>query len=392
MTRWRKRFLWGFAGGVLAVFVILAFRPSPVLVEIAKVTRGPIQITVNAEGRTRVRERYVVSAPVMGRLGRIELSEGDVVRPGTLLTVLIPAPLDTRSISQNQAALQAAEAEGRAASAQVEQARATLDQAQRERQRYEKLSETGVIAPKVRDDAVTAEAVAAKALEAAQFSASAARYRVETARSALLSATADTGAGAQAIRLRSPTAGRILRVLQESERVVTAGTPLIEIGDPAAIELVFDVLSSDAVKIAPGASILVENSGMETVLQGHVQTVEPSAFTKTSALGIEEQRVNIIGKLDESSAVLGDGYRIDGRIVVWSAPGVLKVPITALFRTSDSWTVFLVRGQHAVLQQVQIGHRNENEAEALSGVTEGDAVVRYPNDSLRDGSAVKTHS
>jgi HlyD family secretion protein len=320
----------------------------------------------------------------MGRLGRIGLSEGDAVKPGTLLTELIPAPLDARSISQNRAALQAAEAESRAASAQVEQARATLDQAQRERQRYDRLSETGVIAPKVRDDAVTAEAVATKALEAAQFSASAARYRVETARSALLSATADSGAGAQAIRLRSPVAGRILRVLQESERVVPAGTPLIEIGDPAAIELVFDVLSSDAVKIVPGARILVENSGTETVLQGHVQTVEPSAFTKTSALGIEEQRVNIIGKLDESSAVLGDGYRIDGRIVVWSAPSVLKVPITALFRTGESWTIFLVREEHAVLQQVQIGHRNENEAEVLNGVAEDDTVVRYPNDSLRD--------
>src|SRR6516225_946882 len=388
MTRWRKWFLWGFAGGVLAVFVILTFRPSPVLVETASVTRGPIQITVNAEGRTRVRERYVVSAPVMGRLGRIELSEGDVVKPGTLLTELIPAPLDARTISQNRAALQAAEAESRAANAQVEQARATLDQAQRDRQRYERLSETGVIAPKIRDDAVTAEAVAAKALEAAKFSANAARFRVETARSALLSATADAGAGAQPIRLRSPANGRILRVLQESERVVQAGTPLIEIGDPAAIELVFDVLSSDAVKIAPGAAILVENSGTETALQGHVQTVEPSAFTKVSALGIEEQRVNIIGKLDESS-VLGDGYRIDGRIVIWSAPSVLRVPISALFRTGDSWSVFLVRGGYAVLQTVQIGHRNENEAEVLSEVTEGDLVVRYPNDSLRDRARVK---
>jgi HlyD family secretion protein len=327
----------------------------------------------------------------MGRLGRIELSEGDTVKPGTILTELIPAPLDTRSISQNQAALQAAEAESRAASAQVEQALATLDQAQRDRRRYDGLAETGVVAPKLRDDAVTAEAVAAKALEAAKFSANAARFRVETARAALQSATAD-GAGGHSIRLRSPTSGRVLRVLQESERVVQAGTPLIEIGDPGAIELVFDVLSSDAVKITRGAPILVENSGTETVLQGHVTTVEPSAFTKLSALGIEEQRVNIIGELNTWSDVLGDGYRIDGRIVTWSAPNVLKVPITALFRTGDTWTVFLAREQYAVLRQLQIGHRNENEAEVLSGIGEGDLVVRYPNDSLRDGTRVKSQN
>ena len=387
MTRWRIWFLGVFAAGSVVAFVIVAFRPGPVLVEIAKVTRGPMQITVNAEGRTRVRERYVVSAPVMGRLGRIELSEGDVVKPGTLLTELIPAPLDSRTISQNRAALQAAEAESRAANAQVEQARATLDQAQRDRRRYERLSETGVIAPKIRDDAVTAEAVAAKALEAAKFSANAARFRVETARSALLSATADAGAGAQPIRLRSPANGRILRVLQESERVVQAGTPLIEIGDPAAIELVFDVLSSDAVKIARGASILVENTGTETVLKGHVQTVEPSAFTKVSALGIEEQRVNIIGKLDESS-LLGDGYRIEGRIVIWSQPNVLRIPISALFRTGEAWTVFTVNEGRAVLQTVRIGHRNDSEAEILEGISEGRIVVRYPNDNLKDGSRV----
>jgi HlyD family secretion protein len=179
-----------------------------------------------------------------------------------------------------------------------------------------------------------------------------------------------------------------LRVLQESERVVQAGTPLIEIGDPAAIELVFDVLSSDAVKIAPGASILVVNSGTETVLQGHVQTVEPSAFTKVSALGIEEQRVNIIGKLDESS-VLGDGYRIEGRIVIWSQPNVLRIPISALFRTGEAWTVFTVNQGRAVLQTVRIGHRNDSEAEILEGISEGRTVVRYPNDNLKDGSRVR---
>jgi len=146
------------------------------------------------------------------------------------------------------------------------------------------------------------------------------------------------------------------------------------------------------VKIAPGASILVENAGTETALEGYVQTVEPSAFTKVSALGIEEQRVNIIGKLDESSAVLGDGYRIDGQIVIWSAPSVLKVPISALFRTGDSWTVFLVSGGYAIRQNAQIGHRNENEAEVLSGIAEGDIVVRYPNDGLRDRARVRTQN
>jgi HlyD family secretion protein len=391
MARWRNWFLGISAAGVLVVLVILAFRPNSVLVEVANVTQGSMRMTVNAEGRTRVRERYVISAPVMGRLGRIELSEGDAVKPGTILTELIPAPLDTRSINQNQAALQAAEAESRAANAQVEQASATLDQAQRDRQRFDRLVETGVVAPKVWDDAMTAEAVATKALEAAKFSANAARFRVETARAALQSATAD-GAGGHPIRLRSPTSGRVLRTLQESERVVQAGTPLIEIGDPGAIELVFEVLSSDAAKITRGAAIMVENSGAETTLQGHVTTVEPSAFTKVSALGIEEQRVNIIGELDESSNVLGDGYRIDGRIVIWSAPNVLKVPITALFRTGDAWTVFLARENHAVLRQVQIGHRNENEAEVLSGIGEGEVVVLYPNDSLRDGTRITSQN
>jgi len=389
MRHWINWILGIFAAAVVLALVILAFRPSPVLVEIANVTRGPMRITVNAEGRTRVRQRYIVSAPVMGRLGRIGLSEGDAVRPGTVLAELIPAPLDTRSISQNEAALQAAEAENRAANAQVEQARAALDHAQLERRRADQLLENGIASPQARDDAVVAESIAAKALEAARFSANAARFRVETIRSALLSATAESGSRTQAIPLRSPARGRVLRVLQESERVVQAGTPLIEIGDPAAIELVFDVLSSDAVKVVPGASILVENWGAETVLQGHVRTVEPSAFTKISALGIEEQRVNVIGELDQPSDVLGEGYRIDGRIVTWSAANVLKVPISALFRTGDSWTVFLVRQEYAALQNVQIGHRNENEAEVLSGIAEGDVVVRYPNDSLRDRARVR---
>ena len=388
MKHWRKWIIGISAAGALFALVILAFRPSPIPVEVAKVASGPMQITVNAEGRTRVRQRYIVSAPVAGRLGRIALSEGDAIKPGVVLAELIPAPLDTRSVRQNENALQAAEAESRAATAQVEQARAVFDHAQSERRRADQLQENGIVSAQLRDDAIVAESSAAKALEAAKFSANAARFRVETIRAALLSADSGASADTQPITLRSPSAGRVLRVLQESERIVAAGTPLIEIGDPSALELVFDVLSADAVKIVPGAAILIENWGTETVLHGHVQTVEPSAFTKISALGIEEQRVNVIGDLDDAPDALGDGYKIDGRIVVWNTLEARKIPISALFRTGDSWSLFTVRGAYARLQKVEIGHRNENDAEVLAGIEDGDIVVRYPSDSVKDGTAV----
>jgi HlyD family secretion protein len=349
-----------------------------------------MRITINAEGRTRVRERYVLSAPVSGRLSRIGFSEGDAVKPGTVVAELIPAPLDTRSVQQNEAALQAAEEESRAANAQVEQARAVLDHAQTELRRAEQLLKNDVVSRQFRDDAAVTESTAARAFEAARFSANAARFKVETARSALLSAGTDSSsANARPVTLRSPASGRVLRVLQESERVVVAGTPIIEIGDPFAIELVLDVLSVDAVKVKPSAPIFVENWGNETELHGHVRTIEPSAFTKISALGIEEQRVNIIGELDEFAAGLGDAYRIDGRIVIWEAQTVIKVPISALFRTGASWSVFTVQDGYALLHKLQIGHRNESEAEVLSGLSERDVVVRYPNDNLRDGSRVR---
>jgi HlyD family secretion protein len=367
--------------GIAAAIYLL--QPVPLQVETAQVECGPMQVTVSAEGRTRVRDRYIVSSPIEGTLGRVEVKEGHFVKRGTILTSVSPAPLEVRSERQRQAALQVAEAERQAAEAQVAHARLDLEHAKRELDRIAGLVRHGVRPSQDLDAAQTAESTAHEALAAATSAAGAAAFRVEENRAALLK-----GAG-HAIPIRSPLDGVVLRIIQQSERIVAPGDPVAEIGDRRRLELVFEILSTDAIKIEPGAAVIVHNWGGEKTLQAGVRLIEPSAFTKVSALGVEEQRVNVIADLIVDEPSLGDGYRIEGDIVVWESAEPLQAPVSALFRNGTEWNVFVVEEGRAFARAVTIGHRNEKNAEVLSGLVEGEVVVLYPDDRLSHGKRVQ---
>jgi HlyD family secretion protein len=378
--------------GLFVALVFLAFRPEPIVVEVAEVACGPMQVTVDVEGRTRVRDRFVISAPVGGRLGRIALREGDDLKPGAVITWLTPAPLDTRTIRTGVAGVRAADAERLAAESNFEKVKVASDQARRDRERIEELAANGIVSRHQLEQAVLAAESAEKAYDAALRVSEAAAFHAEEAEAALLSAEDDEPsehALNSQIPIRSPVGGRVLRVVQKSERVVSAGDPLIEVADAREMEMVFEALSSDAVKIPDHAGVLVEQWGGEEVLRGSVRRVEPSAFTKVSALGVEEQRVNVVASLSDPQSLLGDGYRVEGRIVIWQEPSVIKLPISALFRRQETWHVFVVSAGVAAARPVQIGHRNDADAEVLAGVIEGETVILYPSDIISDSVPVR---
>lgn len=378
--------------GVAAAFVFLAFRPEAVVVEIAEVACGPMQVTVDVEGRTRVRDRFIISAPVGGRLGRVKLREGDDLKPGAVITRLTPVPLDTRTIRTSVAGARAADAERRAAESNFEKARIARDQTRRDRDRVEQLAANGIASRHQLEQAALAQESAEKAYDAALLVSQAAAFHTEEAAAALLSARQDDPSEdslISEIAIRSPIGGRVLHVLQKSERVVSAGDPLVEVADAGEMEFVFEALSSDAVKIAAGAEVLIEHWGGEELLRGTVRRIEPSAFTKVSALGVEEQRVNVVAALTDPETLLGDGYRVEGRIVIWQEPSVTKVPISALFRRDASWSVFVVSAGIATVRPVRIGHRNDTEAEVLAGLIEDETVILYPSDVIADGVSVR---
>jgi HlyD family secretion protein len=378
MTLGRKHLGWGAAGLATVALVVLALRPTPVPVEIGVVARGPLQVTIDEEGRTRVRDRYVVVAPIAGRVARIPLDEGAPVTRGMVVAQVSAAPLDPRSREEAAARLRGAEDAGRAALAAVSEARAALDQASRTRARAESLFARSLLSAEQREITALAETTAARQVEAADFRSQAAAHDVEVARAAQA-----TGGGS-VLRLLSPVRGRVLRIPEKSERVVAAGTPLLELGDPSRIEIVVDLLSQDAVKVHSGDRMLVEGWGGDRPLEAHVRVVEPSGFTKVSALGVEEQRVNVIADLDESPPQLGDGYRIEARVIQWEGTA-LKVPASALYQDGAQWRVFLAQGGRARSRAVTVGHRNPDEAEIVAGLVAGDSVIRHPTDKLADG-------
>ena len=382
---------------VLVALAWLVFRPAPVRVELGRVERGRLVVTVDEEGETRVRERYVVAAPIAGRVARLTLEPGDPVQPGTVVARMHPVPLDPRTRAEAAARLEAAQAALREASAQVGNARAALEQAQRTAARSRQLGRSGTIGKEEQELAELDETTRGKDLEAAQFAEKAAAYNLEAARAALM---APGGDGNQAlvaacesgepgcIELRSPVAGRVLRVPEKSERVVSPGTPLLEIGDPQQLEIVVDLLSTDAVKVHPGATMLVEEWGGPEPLAARVRRVEPSGYTKLSALGVEEQRVDVVADFTGDTGGLGDGYRIEARIVVAEADDALLVPSSALFRRQGEWHVFAVAGGRAMLRPVRIGRGTPQQTEVLDGLSAGDEVVLHPSDQVADGVRV----
>jgi len=371
----------GLGAALVGLAAFTLFRPVPVPVEVAPAARRTLQVTVDEEGETRVRDRYVVASPVAGRVARIALREGDAVRPGSVLARVFPAPLDPRTRDQAAARIDAADDARRAAEASVAQARAAHEQAHRSWERARQLATQNLIAPEERERAELEETTRARELESAAFRAQAAVHEVELARAAL-------SADGQPIAIRSPVAGRVLRVPEPSERVVLAGTPLVEVGDPSKLEIVADLLSAEAVQVRPGAAILIEGWGGSEALRGRLRIVEPSAFTKVSALGVEEQRVNVVGDFVDPPGSLGDRYRVEIRIVVWQRDSVLTVPTSALFRRGDTWIVFVVEQGRARQRDVVVGHRTPLDVEITGGVREGDVVIRYPSDRVAEGVRV----
>jgi HlyD family secretion protein len=384
----------------VAALVVWLFRPAPVLVDVGSVERGTLVVTVDEEAETRVRERFAVAAPVTGRLERIALDEGDPVEAGTVVARVHPSPLDPRALAEAQARLEAALAMEHEAEARVHRAQAALKQARRSARRARELAAADALSDEARELAELEEITRAEELEAAEFGARAARFESRAARAVLLAAgeAVDSSDGlvrpcgdrdSNCLELRSPVKGRVLRVLEESERIVAAGTPVIELGDPSAIEIVVDLLSSDAVKVKAGARVLIENWGGDEVLSGRVRLVEPSGFTKISALGVEEQRVNIIVDLPERPESLGDGYRLDTRIVVWEGDDILKIPSSALFRYGEAWSVFVVESGRARRRVIEIGRRSARYAELKDGLREGQLVILHPSDQVEDGVRVE---
>jgi len=382
--------------GVIVVLGIVAAAMWPESIEVnaAKVERGPLQVTLDEDGETRVRERFVVSAPVAGRLQRIELEPGDrVVRGKTVVARLSTADaplLDPRTRVELQAAVEAARAAVGQVQSERDRSTAELTRARTTLERQRQLMKAGAIASDTLDAAETAVATAEEASKAAVFAVSRSEHELQLAR-ARLQAPAPAG---RSVEVVAPVNGVILKRLRESESVVPVGEPLIEIGDPARIEIVADFLSTDAVRVQQGALVLIDGWGGSDPLQGRVRRVEPAGFMKVSALGVEEQRVNVLIDFDDPAAAgrLGDGYRVEVRVVMWSEPDVVKVPVGGLFRRGDAWAAFVIDGDLVRLQPVQLGQRNDVEGQVLGGLMPGQTVVLHPPDTLADGARVNVRA
>ncbi len=376
---------------VVAGILAAALWPDTLEVDVVTVTRGPLQVTLDEDGETRVRERFVVSAPVSGRLGRIELEPGDPVVAGkTVLARITSADsplLDPRTRSELAAGLEAANAAVGQARAVRARTVAELDRARTTLRRQQELMKAGAIASDNLESAETAVMTVEESLRAAEFAVARTEHERELARARL---QAPTGAG-RAVTVVATVNGVVLRRLRESETVVPVGEPLLELGDPSRIEIVADLLSTDAVRVAAGNRVLIEQWGGNRALEGRVRRVEPSGFMKVSALGVEERRVNVIVDVADgadAARALGDGYRVEVRVVVWEQADVVTVPVGALFRRGEGWAAFLVENDVARLQPIELGQRSDTTAQVVKGLVPDQTVVLHPPDTLTDGGRV----
>ncbi|MGF1601481.1 MAG: efflux RND transporter periplasmic adaptor subunit [Thermosynechococcaceae cyanobacterium] len=434
-----RRLPYWLAGLGLLTLAVLAFRPQPIPVDLGTVKRGTLAVTVDAEGKTRVRDRFTVAAPVTGRLNRIDLDPGDPIQQGTIIARIDPLPLTTQvreaqarlrelqaqktgvdtqrpktaALAQAEAQIQAAIATQQQTEAQRQEARATLAQTTRDRQRAQELEAAGAQSRKVREDAELAETRRQQEFKVAQHQVQVAIANVASARKALAVLQAErkdpdylkevyqaqiasteaslTNLADEARRtvVRAPSSGNVLRVTQQSARFVQAGDPLLELGQSTQLELVIDVLSADAVQIKPGDAIKIEHWGGEQSVQAQVRYIEPSAFTEVSALGVEEQRVNVIANFTNAPTSIGDGYRVEAQIVVWEGKDVLKVPLSALFRCEDqAWCTFVAEQGKAQKRQVAISQRSDLEAVIDQGLRDGEQVILHPTEQIKTGQSV----
>lgn len=400
-----RRLLLGLLGLAVLCGIVYAFMPQPVPVDVAVIAPARLSVTVNEDGKTRIRERYIVSTPLAGQLRRVELDPGDEVVAGetVLATILPDTPrlLDPRERAQAEARVSAAEAAVSRAETNIEAAKVAKEIAESKHERQRRLQERSAASEQQFEDAKLEMRARQEEHRAAEFSLQIAKFELAQAQAALqrfepAGTEAPKGAESPApdafhFEIRSPISGRVLRVLQESAAVLPSGTQLLELGDPANLELEVDVLSTDAVKIEPGDKIILEHWGGNEPLTGVVRLVEPSAFTKISALGVEEQRVYVIGDLtvsDAQRARLGDAFRFEARIVVWEEDNVLQCPTSALFRLQNQWAVFVVEADRATLRTVKLGERNADAAQVVEGLSEGEWVITYPSDRVQEGVGV----
>lgn len=379
---------------LLVALLAWGFWPQPVMIEAVGVIRGPLTISIEEEGRSRVIDRYVVSAPVDGVACRVQLDVGDPVEQDEVLLTITPLAsrvIDQRSRAQATAAVAAAQANLAAARERASAADAAARLAVHELERLQPLAQKGLASQGELDRVETEVQTSNAAKRSANFSVQVARYELEAARSLLEYNAGAEGEPAVRVPITSPVTGKILKVLRECEGPVRTGEPLLEVGDPSALEVEVDVLSADAVQIKPGMRVLFDHWGGDKLLEGVVRLVEPVGFTKYSALGVEEQRVLIISDLTsprEAWQSLGDGYRLEARFVLWHEENVLQVPASSLFRYGESWAVFLVDNQRAQLREVDVGRRNGLIAQILRGLDEGDVVVNHPSDQVENGVRV----
>jgi HlyD family secretion protein len=377
----------------ISALVAVALWPRSVVVEVATVTRGPLVVTVDEEGVTRVRERFVVSSPVAGRVLRIELEPGAAVKRGQPVAVIraeVAPLLDERARAEAEAAVESARATLGRARAEEERARAAVAQLHRDLARVRELAKSRVVSPQELDAKEAESKVAEESINAATFAAHAATFDLQRAQARLMPTSTQTRG--RVVTVNAPADGVILKRIRESESMVPAGDPLLELGDPVRLEIVSDLLSTDAVRVRPGSRAIIEQWGGDETLDASVRRVEPAGFTKISALGVEEQRVNVILDFKDPSAAcaaLGDAYRVEVRIVVWESGDVLKVPTSALFRDGQQWAVYRVAKDRAQRTRVAVGHQTGQEAEIATGLSAGDRVIVHPGDSLKHGVRVR---
>jgi HlyD family secretion protein len=392
MTK-RNKIALALALAALAALIAWALRPQPVAVELAEVTQGAFEQAIIDDGKTRVRDRYVIAAPLAGRVERVQLEVGDPVKQGQIVAELAPtAPafLDARTQRELRERIGAAEAQFARARAETLKAQAQRDQARADLERQTRLSKDGFVSQTAREQAQLALRTAERAVDAARFAQEAAGHDLAQARAALT--RYESGAPAAKWPVTSPVSGAVLKVAQKSESPVALGAPLLEVADARSLEAIVDVLSQEAVAIRPGMPARLDIGAGVPPLAARVRLVEPAAFTKVSALGVEEQRVNVV--LDFAEALdrvqtIGDGFRLEASIVVHRQDNALKAPVAALFRDGDGWAVFVAEGDVARKRAVKTPRRNTTEALIEEGLRPGERVVVYPSDALRDGARVE---
>lgn len=380
---------------IVIAALYLAIRKPPYQVDLATVTQGPMIVTIDDEGETRVHDLYVVAAPINGRLTRIELEPGDPVIAGQTvvarMTPVDPDFLDPRSEARARAQIQALDAMLASSSMRIEQARAARDLAVQQQGRLEALFNRGFATRAALDSANASVSSVNAAYSEATRATEAARFDRDAGRANLVTPNSPRGRSGT-LNVRSPTSGTVMRLPRESETTVAAGTPLVEVGDPRKLEVVTDLLSADAVRLRPGARVLIDNWGGATPLNGRVQRIEPFGFTKISALGVEEQRVNVIIDITdppEKWTELGHGYRVIIRAVEWESAKTLQLPVSALFREKGKWAVFAVENGRANLVPVTIGRMNDEQAELLGGLRKGATVILHPSEKISDDARVR---